>query len=218
LSRLDLWHPTSRRTSAAAGFAETSPGTPTALTVSATRTHGYEILRGLVPPDAVERVLRHVHLDIVRNGLPQEWLSQWLWSGHWFPHLKWDEDVLALLEHVPPELRKGELCDPQILLQMPDEAEHVELIPHVDQVPEWANGRPYARILGVALTRNEPRNGGVHVWPLHGGPPEAVALDPGDVLVMDPALPHASGLNRTGMIRYAAYFRFLRGEAASRAG
>jgi ectoine hydroxylase-related dioxygenase (phytanoyl-CoA dioxygenase family) len=29
------------------------------------------------------------------------------------------------------------------------------------------------------------------------------------VLVMAPALPHASGLNRTGSIRYAAYFRFL---------
>jgi ectoine hydroxylase-related dioxygenase (phytanoyl-CoA dioxygenase family) len=36
-----------------------------------------------------------------------------------------------------------------------------------------------------------------------------VDLDTGDVLLMDPKLPHASGLNREGIIRYAAYFRFL---------
>jgi hypothetical protein len=179
------------------------------LTASATRNGGFEILRGVVPPAAVDRLLRHVHLDIVREGLPQEWLSQWLWSGHWFPHLKWDDEVVALVEHLPPELRSGDLCDPQILLQMPDESEDVELIPHVDEVPEWADGRPYARIVGVALTRNEAMNGGVHVWPLDGRPPQPVELDPGDVLVMDPLLPHASGLNRTGGIRYAVYFRFL---------
>jgi hypothetical protein len=179
------------------------------LTVSATRTKGYDILRGAVPPETIERVLRHVHLDIVRHGLPQEWLSQWLWSAHWFPHLKWDEEIVAVLEHLPPELREGELCDPQLVLQMPDEAEDVELEPHVDREPDWANGRHYRRILGVAVTRNEPANGGLTVWPLDGGDPEALALDAGDVLVMDPQLPHASGLNRTGMIRYALYFRLL---------
>jgi hypothetical protein len=31
------------------------------------------------------------------------------------------------------------------------------------------------------------------------------------VLVMDPRLPHASGYNRTGGIRYCAYFRYLEG-------
>jgi len=185
-----------------------SRGTFRALTAAVT-IRGFEVLREVVPEEERERFLKHVHLDVVRNGLPQEWLSQWLWSAHWFPHLKWDEEVLALLEHLPPGLRTGELCDPQILLQMPDEADDVELVPHVDQVPEWANGRPYLRIVGVALTPSMRRNGGLVVWPLDGGDPEGVELEPGDVLVMDPNLPHASGLNRTGGIRYAAYFRFL---------
>jgi ectoine hydroxylase-related dioxygenase (phytanoyl-CoA dioxygenase family) len=44
---------------------------------------------------------------------------------------------------------------------------------------------------------------------LNGGEPHAIELEPGDVVVMDPALPHTSGLNREGGIRYAAYFRFL---------
>jgi ectoine hydroxylase-related dioxygenase (phytanoyl-CoA dioxygenase family) len=170
---------------------------------------GYEVLRGVVPPDAVDGVLRHLHLDIVKRGLPQEWLSQWLWDAHWFPHLRWDAEVLALLDHLPPELRDGELCDPQLLLQMPDEAADVDLEPHVDREPEWADGRRYRRIVGIALTPNTPANGGLTVWPLDGGDPEPLELASGDVLVMHPALPHASGLNRTGAIRYVAYFRFL---------
>jgi len=184
------------------------------LAAPATQTTGYAILRDVVPPDALDAVLRHIHLDIVKRGLPQEWLSEWLWNAHWFPHLRWDPEVLALLDHIPPELRDGELCDPQLLLHMPDEATSCELESHVDREPEWAGGRRYRRILGVALTPSTPANGGLTVWPLDGGAPHEVELDAGDVLVMDPALPHASGLNRTGGIRYAAYFRFLEPDPA----
>jgi hypothetical protein len=179
------------------------------LAATETRTRGYQVVRGAIPPEAVDAVLRHLHLDVARRGLPQEWLSEWLWNAHWFPHLRWDDEIRALLEHLPPDLRDGELCDPQILLQLPDEANDVELVPHVDRLPDWANGRPYRRILGVALTPNTPATGGLTVWPLDGGEPAALDLDAGDVLVMDPQLPHASGLNRTGGIRYAVYFRFL---------
>ena len=174
-----------------------------------TATRGYEVLRGVVPPEAVDRTLRHLHLDLVRNGAPADTLGGWIWAAHWFPHLKWDDEVVGLLEHVPEELRSGELCDPQILLQPPDSAEEVELTPHVDQEPPWADGRPYLRILGVALSPNRRSNGGLVVWPLDGSEPAAVELEPGDVVVMDPNLPHTSGLNREGAIRYAAYFRFL---------
>ncbi len=194
---------------AAARLTARPAGMPTTLTATTTQSAGYEILRDVVPVEARERALRHLHLDVVRRGLPQEWLSEWLWNGHWFPHLRWDEEIVALVEHLPPALRTGELCDPQILLQMPDEAEEAELEPHVDRLPDWAEGRSYTRIVGVALSPNEPANGGVHVWPLDGGPPRPTQLDPGDVLVMDPALPHSSGLNRTGGVRYAVYFRFL---------
>jgi Phytanoyl-CoA dioxygenase (PhyH) len=179
--------------------------------LTATKTGvGFAVLRRGVPQEALDRVLRHIHRDIATRGLPQEWLSEWLWNAHWFPHLRWDEEVLALLEHLPDELRDGELCDPQIVGQMPDDDEaEATLEPHVDQLPDWGNGRPYLRILGVALTRNGPENGGLTVWPLDGSAPRPVPLDAGDVLVMDPQLPHASGVNRTGSIRYCVYFRFL---------
>jgi hypothetical protein len=166
------------------------------MTPLASATRGYEVLREAVPRTAVERALRHVHLDLLRNGAPAETLGRWLWSAHWFPHLKWDPEIVGLVEHLPAELREGELCDPQILLHPPDEGDDVELTSHVDREPEWANGRPYLRIVGVALSPNRRANGGLVVWP-------------GDVVVMDPELPHTSGLNREGAIRYAAYFRFL---------
>jgi ectoine hydroxylase-related dioxygenase (phytanoyl-CoA dioxygenase family) len=184
-------------------------GTAKALTQTKT-SRGFRVLPGAVPRDAADAVLRHIHRDIATRGLPQEWLAEWLWNAHWFPHLRWDDEIVALLEHLPPDVRTGELCDPQIVGQMPDEPAEIELEPHVDQLPDWANGRPYLRILGVALTRNGPKNGGLSVWPLDGDEgPHEVDLEPGDVLVMYPRLPHASGLNRTGSIRYCVYFRFL---------
>lgn len=179
------------------------------MTTVAAATRGYAVLRGAVPAEAVERTLRHLHLDLIRNGAPAETLGRWLWSAHWFPHLKWDPEVVGLLEHLPKELRTGELCDPQILLQPPDDSEDVPLTSHVDAEPEWANGRPYLRIVGVALSPNRRTNGGLLVWPFDGGGSVPVELEPGDVLVMDPMLPHTSGLNREGALRYAVYFRFL---------
>jgi hypothetical protein len=172
-------------------------------------TRGFEVLRAAVPQQEIENVLRHIHLDLVRNGASADTIGKWIWSAHWFPHLKWDSIIVGLLDHLPAELRDGELCDPQILLQFPDDCDDVQLTPHVDREPEWANGRPYARIVGIALTPNRRSNGGLVVWPLDGAEPEAVALDPGDAVVMDPTLPHTSGLNREGRIRYAVYFRFL---------
>jgi hypothetical protein len=174
-----------------------------------TTTRGYEVHRAAVSPDAVDRALRHLHLDLIRRGASAETIGRWLWASHWFPHLNWDPEIVGLLDELPGELREGELCDPQILVQPPDDCEGVELVAHVDQEPEWANGRTYVRIVGVALSPNRRTNGGLVVWPLDASEPEAVELEPGDVLVMDPRLPHASGLNREGALRYVVYFRFL---------
>jgi hypothetical protein len=179
------------------------------MSAHSSATRGYEILRDAVPTGAVDDALRHLHLDLVRNGASAETISSWIWSAHWFPHLKWDPEFVALLKHLPERLRQGELCDPQILLQPPDDCVDQPLTSHVDEAPEWANGRPYARILGIALTPNRRTNGGLVVWPLDESAPEPVELERGDVVVMDPALPHTSGFNREGGIRYAAYFRFL---------
>jgi hypothetical protein len=170
---------------------------------------GYAVLLGGVPPEAIEAALRHIHLDLVERGLTADTMGPWLWSSHWFPHLKWDAPIVALAEHLPDELRTGELCDPQILLQPPDNCPDQPLVSHVDVEPPWADGRRYIRIVGVALTPAHERNGGLVVWPFDSGHEVPLELDTGDVLVMHPQLPHSSGLNREGAIRYAVYFRYL---------
>jgi hypothetical protein len=176
-------------------------------------SRGYAVLRQAVPAEAVDGALRHLHRDVVGRGLPADVLGSWLWSSHWFPHLRWDPPVVALAWYLPEELRKGEMCDPQILLQPPDDSVDQLLEPHVDQEPPWAAGRPYRAIVGVALTAAHERNGGLVIWPYDTGEPEPLELAAGDAVVMHPRLPHSSGLNREGTIRYAVYFRFLeRGE------
>lgn len=176
---------------------------------SALEERGFAVLRGAVPAEAVDAALRHVHLDLVRNGLSAETMGAWLWGAHWFPHLKWDPPIAGLAWWLPEELRDGELCDPQILLQPPDDCEEQELVPHVDSLPEWADGRGYLRIVGVALSPAHAANGGLVVWPFGATEPEPLELEPGDAVLMHPQLPHASGVNREGGIRYAVYFRFL---------
>jgi hypothetical protein len=153
--------------------------------------------------------LRHIHLDLVRRGLPADTLGEWLWAAHWFPHLKWDPPIVDLIGFLPDELREGEPCDPQIVLQPPDDCDEQPLVSHVDREPDWAHGRRYRAIVGVALSDARVTNGGLVVWPLDGTAPTSVELAPGDVLVMHRDLPHASGFNREGSIRYAVYFRFL---------
>jgi hypothetical protein len=176
---------------------------------------GYEVRRNVVPRDAIEDALRHIHLDVLRNGLSAEAMGKWVWSGHWFPHLKWDAPILALEEQLPAELRDGQLCDPQILLHPPDDCDDLPLRSHVDEEPEWANGRRYRRIVGVPLTSAHAENGGLVVWPFGAEDREALDVEPGDLVVMHPALPHTSGLNREGAIRYAIYFRYLEPEPAA---
>jgi hypothetical protein len=176
---------------------------------SLVRLRGYAVLPNVVPRAAVEAALCHIHLDLVRRGLSEETIGPWLWSAHWFPHLRWDEPILGLAEHLPDELREGEQCDPQILLQPPDDCEDQPLVPHVDEEPAWAEGRRYRRIVGVALSPAHAANGGLVVWPFDADEPVSLELTPGDVVVMHPRLPHTSGLNREGGIRYAVYFRFL---------
>jgi hypothetical protein len=178
-------------------------------------TRGYAVLREAVPRDAVEQALRRIHLDLVQRGLPAETLGSWLWAAHWFPHLRWDPAVVGLAWHLPEEFREGRMCDPQIILQPPDESVDGAITPHVDQEPEWANGKRYRTIVGVALSPSLRANGALLVWPFDAEEPEPVELEAGDAVVMHPRLPHSSGLNRAGSIRYAVYFRFLEdGEAA----
>jgi hypothetical protein len=182
---------------------------PEVVEVDDLPVRGFTVLRNRVPRDAVEGALRHIHLDLIQRGLDAETMGKWLWSSHWFPHLKWDEPISRLATFLPDEVRDGEQCDPQIVVQPPDDCEDVELTSHIDELPTWAEGRPYRSIAGVALSPSRPSNGGLWVWPFGQSEATPVDLDPGDVLLMHPQLPHASGLNREGGLRYAVYFRFL---------
>lgn len=55
------------------------------------------------------------------------------------------------------------------------------LEPHVDTEPDWAGGRGYAAILGIALSPARAANRGLVVWPFHGDKPELPDLEAGDV-------------------------------------
>jgi len=172
-------------------------------------SRGWAVVRDVVPREAVETALRRIHLDVAERGLPKDVLDDYLHQMCWFPHLRWEPEILALAEHIPADLRRGEMCEPQILLQPPDAVEEWPIEPHVDEVPPWAPDREYDAIVGVALTPSHEANGGVRVWPFDGDDAVPVDLDTGDLLVMHPKLPHSGGLNREGSIRYAIYFRFL---------
>jgi hypothetical protein len=176
----------------------------------ALRRDGFAVLRRIVPRESIDTALRHIHKDVMTRGLPQEWISEWEWqTKNWFPHLRWDDEIVQLSSHLPESLRAGWPCPPQILLGFPDVGERAELTPHVDDPPEWAH-KPYAPICGIALTPANERTGGLVVWPFsHRDEPIHLDLDAGDVVVMDPKLQHAGGFNSTGEIRYAVYFRYV---------
>jgi ectoine hydroxylase-related dioxygenase (phytanoyl-CoA dioxygenase family) len=172
---------------------------------SASATH--EIARAVVPLELVDAALRLLHLDLLENGASAATLGEWLWGAHWFPHLKYEPAIVALAHALPPAWRTGTLSDPQILLQFPHVGAEPEITFHVDQEPDWADGRGYLRIVGVALSPWRRENGGLLVSV--GGEPAPVELDPGDAVMMTPDLPHSGGVNHTGTVRYGVYFRWL---------
>lgn len=176
---------------------------------------GYVVRRGLVPDDLVEGALRQLNLEILRCGLSAAQIEEWKYATFW-PTVRSDPEIVALrapLEGAFP-LRYGDSWgDAQLLLRFPDEAAAWPLEPHVDTVPEWAGDRTYQVIFGVALTRSHERDGCLTVWTGshrgEDGPREQVELDPGDVVVLHPAVGHSSTLNKGGSIRYAVYLRLL---------
>jgi hypothetical protein len=168
---------------------------------------GVEILRGAVSTAAVDGVLRLLHLDLLQRGASAAELGSWLWDAHWFPHLNYDPAVLAMADELPHTWRTGIRCDPQILLQFPHVGPEPAITFHVDREPEWAAGRTYCGIVGVALSPWHAANGGLLVRSAQGA--VAIELDPGDAVMMAPDVLHSSGINRTGEIRYAVYFRWL---------
>jgi ectoine hydroxylase-related dioxygenase (phytanoyl-CoA dioxygenase family) len=172
-------------------------------------SESFRVQRGAVPPERVDAALRTIHLDLLERGASVGELGEWLWGMHWFPHLTYREEILALAEALPADWQTGARCDPQILLQFPHVGPEPQVTFHLDEEPDWAGGRRYERIVGVALSPWRRENGGLLVR--DGGGDTAVELDAGDAVLLPPDLLHSGGVNRTGSIRYGVYFRWLEG-------
>jgi ectoine hydroxylase-related dioxygenase (phytanoyl-CoA dioxygenase family) len=165
------------------------------------------VVRDVVPEELINDALRLIHMDIVERGASAETLGEWLWSAHWFPHLNYSPEILALARALPEEWQTGTLCDPQILLQFPHVGEPPQVTFHVDQEPEWGDGRRYVRIVGIPLSPWRRDNGGLIV--AADDRPIPLELEPGDAVMMTPDLPHSGGVNTSGSIRYGVYVRWL---------
>ena len=168
---------------------------------------GVEIAHGAVDESRIDDVLRLLHIDLLERGADADQLGSWLWGMHWFPHLNYDSRVLALADALPEAWRTGTRCDPQILLQFPHVGPEPPVTFHVDEEPEWAGGRRYVRIVGVALSPWEADNGALLIG--SESDPTAIELEAGDAVMMAPDVRHSGGINRTGRIRYGIYFRWL---------
>jgi hypothetical protein len=195
----------------------------TTPTATGLERDGYVVIRSAVGRERVTAALRMLHLAIRRNGLSAEEIGAWQQST-FFPHLRWEPEVWAVLPPTAAELLGwadgDEWAEPQLLMRFPDEDQPWPLEPHVDQTPPWAGERVYKGIVGVALTPSGERDGTPWVWPgTHRGEPRRepvqVTLDAGDALVMHPALEHSGSLNLGPTIRCAIYFRLLSGNATN---
>ena len=172
-------------------------------------TQGYVILRNIIPKDAIDAATRLIYKDLFDYGISSREIVWWRDNACWFPHLRCDFKIMELSDFLPVIYHNNaELCDPQILLAPPANQQSYELTSHIDQPPEWAEGRQYKTIVGVPLTPHNRFDGGVHLWDFRG-PEITPSLEPGDVLVMHPRLPHCSAPNLRGGVRMVVYFRFL---------
>lgn len=174
---------------------------------------GYSVIENAVNPAAIELAKRLLNLEIVNWGLTKEQFDEWHQNKTWFPTLREHDVIKRLARFIPKELYgDAELCEPQILCHYPDEAVDWPVEYHLDQEPEWADGRTYVLIAGVALTDNTEQNGGLRVLPPFASPDhfgDPVELKAGDIVVFQPTLWHRSSLNRSGNVRMMVYFRWL---------
>lgn len=171
------------------------------------RTEAVRVTQGCVPAELIDDALRLLHRELLEHGVSAEQLSEWLWGAHWFGHLNRRDEVTRLADALPREWQEGTRCDPQILLQFPHVGPEPEITFHLDQEPEWAENRGYARIVGVPLSPWRQRNGGLLV--LDDEHVRSVEMDPGDAVCLAPHVWHSGGVNHSGAIRYGIYFRWL---------
>lgn len=162
---------------------------------------------GHVDLEGIDRALRLIHLDWMSNGAD---LDSWLWDGCWFPHLRWEPEILALHKRLPAEWKGSALCDPQIVLQFPTPEPYPEVSFHTDEEPDWAKdwGHRYKSIVGVPLNTWTPENGSP-IFKNAPGDYSQLTMRPGGAIMFTPDQLHSPGINTTGQVRYGVYFRWL---------
>ena len=117
------------------------PPAPHVSMTTMSETSGYEVRRGVIPPRLIDDALRILHLDLLQRGADADELSQWLWGAHWFPHLRYEPQIVSLADALPADWTTGNRCDPQILLQFPHSGPVPEVTFHIDQEPAWAGDK-----------------------------------------------------------------------------
>lgn len=166
----------------------------------------YEIIKNVIPSGAIENVLRTIHLDLAEKGISKRELEWWEGQSCWFPHLRFSDEVYEVEKHIPERFKSEYKCEPQILVSLP-EVYDGELEFHTDEEPDWAGNKKYKSIVGIPLSPFNSRNGGIRLLTKEGM--VIPQLSPTDLLVMNPTLAHSRGINRSGEIRYALYFRWV---------
>ena len=183
---------------------------------SALAADGYVVLPQVVPEATRRAALRLLNMAIRDRGLSADEIAS-CQHATFFPDLRRHPVIRQLFPEAAAELLRlpeaAELAEPQLLLRFPDAEQDWPPVAHVDSPPEWAGGRRYLGIVGIALTAAGIDEGTVMVWPgSHRGvdaSPAAIPLGAGDAIVMHPLLGHSGSLNLGPNIRYSVYFRPL---------
>lgn len=166
---------------------------------------GISVFKRMVPPDVTMAALRRINLDVVERGLDADDLRAWATTTA-FPHLRWSKEILACREACEELFVRDSVAwvDPQIMYRFPDHALEYPISYHIDQ----EDGKRFAGICCVPLTRAEKDDGCLIVKDVETGEPTFVPAIPGDLIHMSNWVEHAAGLNVGGNIRAALYFRY----------
>ncbi len=62
---------------------------------------GFDVARQVVPRPLIDDALRLIHRDMMERGINAAELSEWLWGMHWFPHLRFHDEITALARALP---------------------------------------------------------------------------------------------------------------------
>lgn len=149
-----------------------------------------KILKERIPEPALKRIREFI------LNIPEEELE---WPIH-----RWNPEILKMLSYIPAQ--DGELCDPQIVVQKQGTDPYF-LEFHTDKEPEWAEGRTYVKIVGVAVSGQSYENGGLSF--ITAGGIECPTLWTGSIFSFEPWEHHSPGVNQRMSPRVAIYFRWL---------